>query len=483
MLFRNFFANTAFLVFLLLLQGCQSTEYNSIIDFFRSSRPTVKVDLDEIKRKGKLTVITGFNPLSYFVYKGNPMGYDYELLSMFAREMNVELELLVVHDFDSVYQYLNAGRGDIIAYGLTVTKDGRRKAAFTHPHLEVRQVLVQRKPDNWEKMNYEEALDSLISRQAQLAGKTVHVRGNSPQMDLLFRLADDIGAKIDIAPVKGDVSADELIRMVADKQIDYTIADENVALLSSTYLQNIDVRMPVSEPQGLVWAVRKNSPNLLAALNDWLDKTRKSEEYNIIYKKYFKSRKQIAKWATSDFSSKAGGRLSRYDELIRRNARRIGWDWRLLASLIYEESQFDSASCSWAGAEGLMQLMPATGYRFGANDLSDPVQSLHAGASYLNWLMDFWKDIPDRDERIKFVLASYNAGESHVRDAAKLAQKYNANPYLWEGNVAEYLRMKSKPQYYNDPVVNSGYCRGEVTVNYVREVLERYHHYEQHIGS
>lgn len=465
------------------LSNCNQRTDDSIVDFLGDTRPSVQIDLDEIKKKGKLRVITGFNPLSYFIYKGNPMGYDYELLKMFANELDVELELYVAHDFDSVFHYLNRGMGDVIAFGLTVTKDGRRRAAFTHPYMEVHQVLVQRKPDTWHKLNYDQVLDSLITEPFQLAGKEVHVRGSSPHMDRMFELIEETGSEIDLVPVKGDVSSDELIRMVAEKQINYTIADENVALLAGTYFPNIDARTAVSEPQGLVWAVRKNSPNLLAALNDWLDATRKSEEYNIIYKKYFTSKKQIARWGRSDYFSRGDTvRLSEYDELIRRYALRIGWDWRLLASLICEESHFNPQSCSWAGAEGLMQLMPATGYQFGAAELSDPEQNLYAGTAYLRWLEKFWSDIPD-SERTYFVLASYNVGESHVRDAVNLAAKYGADPQKWTGNVEEYLRLKSRPKYYNDTVVKYGYCRGEVTVNYVKEVLQRYRHYQQHIAS
>lgn len=482
---KRFIGIFTVVLFLCALSDCGAPEYESVADFLNDGRPSVTVDLEEIKQKGKLTVITGFNPLSYFIYKGNPMGYDYELLHQFANEIGVELELYVVKDFDSVYHYLNSGKGDIIAFGLTVTKDGRRKAAFTHPHMEVHQVLVQRKPDTWRTLNYDQVMDSLITHAYQLAGKTVHVRGSSPHMDRMFDLIEETGSVIDLVPVKGEVSSDELIRMVAEGEIDYTVADENVALLGSTYFPNLDVRTAVSQPHGLVWAVRKNAPNLLGALNDWLDKMRKTEDYNLIYKKYFKGKKQIAKWASSDFfsqSSNGDARLSEYDELIRRYARRIGWDWRLLASLIYEESHFNPESCSWAGAEGLMQLMPATGYRFGAAELSNPEQNIYAGTRYLRWLEKFWDDIP-KEERIYFILASYNVGEAHVRDAMRLAEKNGADKYRWTGNVEEYLRRKSKPEYYNDSVCKSGYCRGEVTVNYVREVMERYRHYAQHIPA
>ncbi|HXH19339.1 MAG TPA: transglycosylase SLT domain-containing protein, partial [Chitinophagales bacterium] len=164
-------------------------------------------------------------------------------------------------------------------------------------------------------------------------------------------------------------------------------------------------------------------------------------------------------------------------------ARRIGWDWRLLAALIYEESQFDAASCSWAGAEGLMQLVTTTGLRFGALDLSNPEQNVMAGTAYLQYLETHWKDIPDSAERMKFVLASYNVGEGHVRDAMRLAEKYGADPFRWEGNVAVYLVKKSQPKYYNDAAATSGYCRGTAAVTYVKQVLERYAHYRQRIEA
>ncbi len=451
------------------------------IDRFWEERPAVEVDLDEIVSRGKLIVITGFNPLSYFIYKGQPMGYDYELLEMFADQLGVKLELLVAHDPDSIYHMLNKGMGDVVAFGQAVTKEGAKAAAFTEPHMEVHQVLVQRKPEGWREMSGKELDNRLIREPEELAGMRVHVHARTAHFERILDLAEEIGYEIDVVPVTGDISTDDLIGMVAEGEINYTIADENVALLNSTYYPDIDVTTEISKAQGLAWAVRKNSPRLLQALDDWLNKVKRGREYNMVYKKYFKSRKNIAAWAASDYFSEGGGKISKYDNLIRRYARDIGWDWRLLSALIYEESRFHADTCSWAGAQGLMQLMTTTGLQYGATDLADPQQNLFAGTSYLKYLEYFWKEIPDSSERMKFVLASYNAGESHVKDAARLAEKYAADPCVWEGNVAVYLANKSKPKYYNDPVVVSGYCRGESVVNYVRKVVERYGHYTRMI--
>jgi membrane-bound lytic murein transglycosylase F len=129
-----------------------------------------------------------------------------------------------------------------------------------------------------------------------------------------------------------------------------------------------------------------------------------------------------------------------------------------------------------------MQLMPATAKRYGVTDLNDPRQSVKAGVSFLKYLESYWaKKIKDPQERIKFVMASYNAGLAHIIDAYKLAEKHGKDAARWDGHVAELLLKKSDPAYYRDPVVTVGYCKCEEPVNYVTEVLHRYEQYKLHI--
>jgi membrane-bound lytic murein transglycosylase F len=132
----------------------------------------------------------------------------------------------------------------------------------------------------------------------------------------------------------------------------------------------------------------------------------------------------------------------------------------------------------------LMQLMPATAKRFGATNLDDPQQSIKAGVGYLKYLDKFWSGkVPDPAQRIKFVMASYNAGLSHIIDARKLTEKHGKNPVVWEDNVEYFLLKKSDPKYYRDPVVSAGFCKCEEPVNYVKDVLDRYEEYKIHIAS
>jgi membrane-bound lytic murein transglycosylase F len=172
-------------------------------------------------------------------------------------------------------------------------------------------------------------------------------------------------------------------------------------------------------------------------------------------------------------------KVSKYDDLIRESSASINWDWRLLASLICQESEFRPDAVSHSGAYGLMQIMPVTARNFGIDITSSPANNVKAGILYINWLYSiFDSKIADESERLSFVLASYNAGPGHVLDAMRLAEKNGMDPQKWDGNVAVWLLKKSERQYYRDSVVKSGYFRGTESVKFVSEVLNRYEHYK-----
>jgi len=251
-----------------------------------------------------------------------------------------------------------------------------------------------------------------------------------------------------------------------------------VALVNQTYYPHIDVSTAISFPQNLAWAVQKGATNLKHEIDSWLKEFKKTTKYALLYNKYFRNQRS-SKIKASDYFSMTSGKISAFDAAIKKYSSQIGWDWRLLASVIYQESRFDPNAESWAGAFGLMQLMPNTARRFGVDRNSPPEQHIRAGVEFIKWLNDRFKDkIPDEQERIKFILASYNIGYGHIEDAMNLAEKYEQNPAIWDDGVDKFLLRKSNPEYYLDPVVKYGYCRGIETYNFVSEVLERYNDYK-----
>ncbi|HEV7890104.1 MAG TPA: transglycosylase SLT domain-containing protein, partial [Pyrinomonadaceae bacterium] len=232
---------------------------------------------------------------------------------------------------------------------------------------------------------------------------------------------------------------------------------------------------------GVAWALRKNSPELLAELNRWIEDKQNEGLFARLYKKYFVDMKGYIERATSDFLTSSTGKLCPYDELLKRHAPAIGWDWRLLASQMYQESRFKPDAKSWAGACGLLQLMPGTARQVGVRDSFDPEDNVGGAVRYLKWLDEFWDErVVDEGERLKFILASYNAGPGHVEDAQRLASKYGGDPLRWE-DVSYWLLQKSTQQYSTDEVVRFGFCRGLEPVNYVDLILRRYARYKEFV--
>ncbi len=466
------------LISFLLLFNCTVRKKNLDI----SEKYNVNIDLPQIKERGKLVAITGFNAYSYFIYKGKPMGYEYELLNKLATHLGLELEIKVVRSIDKMIDTLNSGKGDLIAYNLTVTKKRQKSIAFAIHHTTTRQVLVQRKPTNWRKMKLHEIAATLIHSPIDLIGKEIYVVKGSSYTVRLKNLQEEIGGDLKIIEAPDSLTSENLIEQVADGTIDYTIEDENIAKLMQLQYPIIDVSMAISLPQRIAWGVRKKSPLLLNEINKWLVEMKKKPEYYVIYNKYFESRHSFKRRINSDYFSPTGGNISVYDDLIKEFSDSLNWDWRLLASLIYQESQFHPDRTSWAGAKGLMQLMPATAKQFGVINITNVHQNVDAGVKYLKWLTNYWKnEIKDSSETIKFVMASYNIGLGHIEDARKLAKKYGADYNKWNDNVELYLLKKSDPKYYNDPIVRNGYASGTETVKYVREIFDRYEHYQKFI--
>jgi len=440
-----------------------------------SSRRNIK-DLPQIIEQGKLIAITDYNSTNYFIYRGQPMGYQFELLQDLADYLNIRLEVVVSNDLEETFNCLRMGDCDLIAMNLTVTRERRKQFDFTVPHSQTRQVLVQRKPDGWENMTRNQIEWSLIRNQLQLGEKKVYVQQNSAYYVRMLNLEEEIGENINIIDVPEE--AETLIMLVADGEIEYTVADENVAMVNQTYYPNLDVQTAVSFPQNLAWAVNTGADDLRKEINKWLSEYRESTRYAVIYNKYFKNRRS-ASIVKSDLFTLSSGKISIYDDQIKKYSKEIGWDWRLLASLIYQESRFDPKARSWAGANGLMQLMPSTARRFGVTTSSPAKEQIRAGTEFIEWLdKRFEEAVSDPEERIKFILAAYNVGPGHIFDAITLTRKNNMDPTLWHGNVEEYLLKKSDPKYFRDPDVKYGYARGRETYNFVYQVLDRYENYK-----
>lgn len=459
----------------LLVNACMPADRKNF-----ATEPKVSVDIQQILERGYLNALIDNNSVSYFIYRGEPLGYEYELLRRLSERLHVDLKITIISGVEDAIDRLNRGEGDIIAFPLTITTERRQWIDFTDAHFTTSQVLVQKKPDGWEA-NPAVIEDSLIRNPADLIGKEVYVMKQSAFVERLRNLSTEIGGEIIVREDSSGAETESLIRQVESGQIRYTVADQTFGLVNATYYPDLDVKTVLSVPQQIAWALRLNSPALRDSINVWMSDLKRSGRFKTTYDKYFNSLKTARTRMQSDYYSVAGENLSRFDDLIKENAAAIGWDWRLIASITYQESGFNPRVESWAGAMGLMQLMPATVAQFKVANVMDPGQNIQAGVKVLNHLDGIWsRTVKDPGERIKFVLASYNAGISHVADARNLARKYGKDPTLWDNNVGSYMQMLTNSKYYRDPVVAAGYCRCEFPVRYVKEILDRYEDYKLH---
>lgn len=456
-----------------ILLACGSNTPVANNDFIKIVR-----DWHEIKEDSVLTILAENSPASYFIYRGKNMGFEYELLSEFAKDQNIRLKVTMVHNLDDLMHYLDSGVGDVIACNLTVTEERSTLIDFTTPHLFTHQVLIQRKPENYRKLSFSALQDSLVTELEQLKGKTIHVWKNSSYYNQIRYLNDQLELQLTIIPTDGDLITEELIRMVSEGEIDYTIADENIAKIDLRYYPNLDISLALSSEESIAFGVRKTSPQLKAQLNKWLTAKENQSTIGEVKRKYFE-RKNLSNKANQDYSSLSGDELSPYDAIIKRESDKIGWDWRLVASIIYQESKFETYKESWAGAFGIFQFMPNTAASYGISPTSSAEEQIVAGIEKLNKNYKEWlTEINDTSECIKFTLATFNAGRAHVDDARALCSVNNLNHCQWENNVGDMIKNLSKPTYYQNSVVKNGYCRGSETYEYVIEVMERYEEYK-----
>lgn len=434
-------------------------------------------DLPEIIKKDKLVILAENSANSYFIYRGAKMGLEYEILYEFSKHLGIPLEVKIVKNLDNINEMLNNGEGDIIACNYTITKNRLKEIDFSEPIMRTAQVLVQRKPDDWKVRKKRDWIKELIREPEDLPRKHIHVWKNSSYYQRLLNLQDELGDTIYITPLEGDVLPEEVIRMVSEGFIDYTVTDHNVALIHQRFYPNIDADFEISFKQRIAFGLRKSSPLLKERLNDWLNDFMKTSTFGYIKHKYF-GLSQFSVKSKNEFSSIKKGRLSPYDDLIKEAAEDYNLDWLFIASLIYQESKFIDGQESWAGAYGLMQFMPSVGPSYGVFPGSPPSIQIKGGVKKINKNINYWAEIPDSTERVKFAIASYNAGIGHVKDAQRLAEKYELDPLVWDGNVEKMILNLSKPKYYQDPVCRHGYMRGHETYNYVREIFIRYSEYK-----
>ncbi|MEE2904061.1 MAG: transporter substrate-binding domain-containing protein [Myxococcota bacterium] len=423
-------------------------------------------DLEDIRKRGSLRVLMVNNPMSYFIYRGQQLGFDYEMTTFLAESLGVKLRVIVAPRYDLLIPWLLEGKGDVIASSLTQTKKRNEAVLFSKSYLEVDELIVQ----------HEDA--KAVQSLGELEGRTIHVRRSSSYFEGLKRL-QEAGVKLEIKIVEESVDTEELIDRVGRKQIELTVADSNIVQLLRRMKVPVVGSLSLATGEGaeaksnIAFAVRPSSEQLHSAIDDFVGKNQKGAMFNGMRRKYFGKRGRYKE--AQKRRSENSQRISSYDNVIKRYASRYGFDWRLISAQAYAESRFNPKAKSWVGAVGLMQVMPRTGASLGFRDLENLDQGVHAGVKYMSRLVErFDKTIPFRT-RVHFALAAYNAGLGHVFDARRLAKRRGLNPNRWFGHVEKAMLLLQQRKFAAR--ARHGYCRGSESVRYVAAVQEYYDAY------
>ena len=428
-------------------------------------------DLDTLK------VVTLYSPTSFFSYRGENMGIDYENVRKFAEDEGMVLDIQTVSNINHLIEKLKNGEAHLAAY--PIPSIAEYNSVILHcGHREVtNQVLVQR--------NGKERIKDVT----ELVGQDVYVEKNSKFHYRLENLNEELGGGINIITVESDtIVSDDFLQMVKTREIDYAVVDSETASLYKQAFPELDISLKLSSDQAASWAVGLGLDSLAAKINRWENRTHSPEFVKEIYKRYFDRALNdefdinLSYFKNIDFSKKKS--VSNYDELFKKYSSIAGYDWRLLAAIAYCESRYNPSVESRFGAKGLMQVMPSTARAVGVDpgSITYPENNILAASKILERLDRTFKDkIEDPEERMKFVVAAYNSGLGHIYDSMTIAEKTGLDPQRWTGNVSISALMKSRPEYYNDPDVKHGYFRGRETVDFVDHVTSIYDYLQQNL--
>ena len=422
-------------------------------------------DLQAIKDRGFIRVLTRNNPACYFMHRGQLMGFEYEMAHHFAKKHGLEVLVIVPDRWSDMGRWLEEGRADMIAACVTITPKrwkNKRDLDYCHHYGEVHELIVAKGNDH------------SINTLADLRGRTIYVRDSSSYHETLIELQKEKNLKFKIKVVPENEETFEILDNVASGKYDLTCVDNNLLNQSVRLGDKLKVVLKLNRPRSYGWVVRSNQPELKEAINSFFKKEYKGATYNTLYKRYFELDRN--KKLKENFDRSNSGEISPYDDLVKKYAAEYNFPWTLICSLMYQESSFRADAVSWSGAQGLMQLMPATAGEVGVKNPFDPAQSIRGGTYYLK---KQYRRVPDEVNTINrtcFALASYNGGYGHLIDARKLAEKKGRDPNIWTDNVDHAYALLSEPYYAKR--AKYGYCRSEEIIGYVRKIMSRYIAYD-----
>ncbi|MEH6909853.1 MAG: membrane-bound lytic murein transglycosylase MltF [Oceanicoccus sp.] len=412
-----------------------------------------------IREQGTLKIISRNGPTSYFEDRSGPTGYEYELARLFSEYLGVELEVKVVHSLEEIFLALERNEAHLAAAGLTITEERQKRLNFSPGYLDIKQFVVYR-TDNIRPKSLADLVDSQIMIMANSSHDEILTRLKLEHENLNWRTATD-------------VETIDLLDMLAEGEIDYTILDSNEYMANRGFYPRLNVAFEIGEPGKLAWALpgKIRIPTLENDLEIFFKQVKENGQLRQLEERFYSHSEQVNRIGSLTFNQAMRRRLPKYRKLIQDVAAEYGIDWRLLAAISYQESHWNPRAKSPTGVRGMMMLTLPTAKEMNIKNRLDAEQSLQGGSRYFNSIL---KRLPERIEepdRTWFALAAYNVGMGHLEDARKITEGRSGDPDKWS-DVKDSLPLLRKRRWHKE--TKHGYARGNEPVNYVQNIRHFY---------
>ena len=410
----------------------------------------------------KLVVSVDYNFSDYYQQSGMPMGYQYDLLEVMAKNLGYEIEWVINRSVSESLDMLLDGKVDLVASGI-FSPDYSDKLSISNPLTHNRQILLQRKGesgrDNCDPYNY--------------TGKLVLVKLGSSISSFIEDIAPGISLKY-----ADSLTLSDGIKALENYEADFMVCDEFTASAVIAVNNKLEINPHIQYDNAYhSWLFRSEDYALKDMLNEWMDEFRNTAEYALMYERYFNKRTLAYRTGLLHKYNNGTFTISPYDNIVQRYCTPLSMDWRYVSAVMFHESRFKPGLESGKGAFGLMQVLPSTASYFGVTDTS-PSSQILSGIRVLNYLDNKFKEtIFDSTERLKFVTAAYNAGIAHIIDARRIADAFRLDSNVWDSSVETCLLQKTKSHKFSSDLVMYGQCNASETNAFVHNVMDTYSHY------
>ena len=413
--------------------------------------------LEKIKQKKRLDVVILNSPTVYYMGPEKERGFEYELLSSYAKELGVDLNLSMVSTVDEALKLTRQGIGDITAAGLSITPERKQDFVFGPKYFLVQEQMICHK-DMYRQKNFPKDMEDLSNLHIVVGQSTSYAQ----TLENLKDLYPEMNVSYD-----ADASTEDLLKMVWEKKIDCTVSDSNIFSINQRYYPELSMAFAVSERKHLAWILRGKDNSLKADLYQWINRCEQAGKMAELRDYYYSYLNVFDYYDTKVFHKRLKSRLPKYEKYFKEAAKQYNLPWTLLAAQAYQESHWNARATSHTGVRGMMMLTKTTAKSLGVKNRLDAKESIFGGAKYIAKLEERLGKEVQGENRILLALAAYNVGMGHMHDAQTLARRMNKNPYSWR-DIKTVLPLLSQKKYYKQ--LKYGYARGSEPVRYVNSI-------------